>query len=123
MTGRIAVLNIMLAGLLVAGYFLGILADLWAMDKFYAIPATWGMVVLGTVMVFRNALAGATWLVDRIPAVGMLLTVTGLLWASNGDLGADAFKRDVIHSLVGNFAGVAGWLWLDLLIKVKKKEG
>lgn len=122
MIARLIVLHTLLAGMLVAGWFFGVVPMLWHMDRFYAIPVTAALAMVGVGLVARNAIDEAGWLVERIPAVGMLLTVSGLLWASNGDLASDAFKRDVIHALVGNLGGVLAWLWLDLVIKFSKRS-
>jgi len=117
---KLGLLHIMLFGLLLAGYWFGFTQVLWAADKLYAIPIIWMLTTVGVWMVSRNALEGATWLADKLPVVGLGLTVIGLLWASNGDIGSDAFKRDVLHSLVGNLAGVAGYAWIELCAKVVK---
>lgn len=115
---RFLILHIILLGLLVAAYFLGWLPVLWAADKFYAIPLIGGLAVVASGMVAVGRTEGATWLSDKLPVVGLALTVIGLLWASNGVLEGDGFKRDVIHALVGNLMGVVSYAWVELVAKV-----
>lgn len=121
MVNRLVVLHTLLAGLLVAAWFMGWLPVLLSADKYHAIPLIGGITLVGIGMVARNAVEGALWLADKLPAMGLAMTVTGLLWASKGLLdggGVDAFKVDVINSLVGNLMGILGYLWLELVVKV-----
>jgi hypothetical protein len=118
MIGRFIVLNTIGVGLLVAAYLLGWLPVFWAADKMAAIPLIGGLTSLGLWMLATRRTDGALWLADKLPVVGLALTVIGLLWAANGDLGADAFKRDIVHSLIGNLMGVVGYAWLELNARV-----
>lgn len=119
---RLVVLHTLLAGVGVTAWFFGWLPMILAADHYHAIPIIGGVTLIGVGMVARNALEGALWLSDLIPAIGLAFTVTGLLWAANGRLGGgsvDMFTADVINSLVGNLMGILGYLWLQLLVRVR----
>lgn len=118
MLGKLIILNTIGAGLLVAGYALGYLQVLWAADKMWAIPIIGTLTLLGMLDVCLNRITAALWLSDKLPVVGLALTVIGLLWAANGDIGGDGFKRDVLHALVGNLMGVVGYAWIELNARV-----
>ena len=123
MINKLAVLHTLLAGLLVTAWFMGWLPILLAADKYHAIPLIGGVTLVGIGMVARSAVEGALWLADKLPAMGLAMTVTGLLWAANGLLGGggvDTFKVDVINALVGNLMGILGYLWLELVVKVAR---
>ena len=114
---RLIVLNTVGAGLVVAAHMTGALAVLVGADKFFAIPLIGVLVLLGLWLVGMKKVDAALWLSDKLPVVGLALTVLGLLWADPEDVG---FKRDIIHALVGNFMGVIGYAWLELNARVCK---
>jgi hypothetical protein len=118
MLGRFIVLNTIGAGLLVAAHLMGVLPVLLSADKFFAVPIIGGLTLVGLGMMAVRRTEGALWLADKLPVVGLALTVIGLLWASNGDLEGLEFKRDIIHALVGNLMGVMGFAWLELTARV-----
>lgn len=118
MIGKFIVLNTIGAGLLLAAYLLGWLPVFWQADKYYAIPIIGGLMVAGLTLMCLNRISAAVWLADKLPVVGLAFTVIGLLWASQGVLEGDAFKRDVMHSLIGNLMGVVSYAWLELNVKV-----
>jgi hypothetical protein len=118
MFGRFIILNTIGLGLLAAFAQMGWLGVLIGADKFYALPIIGVLTLLGLGMVARRRVEGALWLADKLPVVGLALTVIGLLWASNGVLEGDGFKRDVMHSLVGNLMGVVCYAWLELNARV-----
>lgn len=122
MISRLIVLNTIGVGLLAALYMLGYLQILWMADKMWAIPIIGVLTLLGIVDVALNRITAALWLSDKLPVVGLALTVIGLLWASNGDIGGDGFKRDVLHALVGNLMGVVGYAWVELNARVVSKD-
>lgn len=119
---RLIILHIVLAALLVAGWYAGFLPVLWQADKFLAIPIIGCLLVAGIYMASRNAIEGCLWLADKLPVVGLALTVSGLLWAANAGLDAEAFKRALVDSLVGNLMGIVGYAWLELVVKVTRPE-
>jgi hypothetical protein len=118
MLGRFIVLNTIGAGLLMAAYLMGVLPILFNADKMLAIPIIGGLTALGLGMLATRRTEAALWLADKLPVVGLALTVIGLLWASTGDLEGVEFKRDIIHALVGNLMGVMGFAWLELTARV-----
>jgi hypothetical protein len=118
MLGKFIVLNTIGLGLLAAFAQLGWLDVLISADKFYALPLIGTLTIIGLWMVATRRVEGAVWLSDKLPVVGLALTVIGLLWAANGVLEGDGFKRDVMHSLVGNLMGVVCYAWLELNARV-----
>lgn len=121
MHGKLTIINSVGLGLLYVFYAIGLLPILLAADKFYAIPIVGTLTLLAIALIALNRISASLWLADKLPAVGLALTVTGLLWASNGDLEAIEFKRDIIHSLVGNLMGVMGWLWVEFNARMLTK--
>lgn len=118
MYARFTYLNLMLVGVLIALQVLGILPTLIAMDKYYAMPIIGVLTIYALWAVATRRKDEALWLADKLPVVGLALTVIGLLGASTGDLTGGAFKADVIHALVGNLMGVLGFAWVELNVKV-----
>lgn len=115
---KLIILHSLLLGLLIAGWFYGLVPVLWEADKMWAIPIIGTLTLLGIVYVALNRITASLWLADKLPVVGLGMTVIGLLWASTGDLEGVGFKRDIINALVGNLMGVLGYAWIELNVKV-----
>lgn len=118
MIGRLVVLHTILAGLLLAAWWLGGLQVVLGADRLFAIPLIGSLTLIAIVMVTTNVWTSALWLADKLPVIGLAMTVIALLLASTGDLEGIGFKRDILHALVGNLAGVLGFAWVELVAKV-----
>lgn len=114
MINKLIIINTVGVALLFIAHLTGLLPVLVNADKFMALPIIGVLVTLGLGLLVRRRTDGALWLANELPVVGLILTVTGLLWASTGDLESVQFKLDIIHALVANLAGVAGMLWIRL---------
>lgn len=118
---RLTVLHTALAALLVTSWFTGILPVLVAADKFHALPVIISLTMLGVLLAALRRYDGATWLADKLPGVGLAYTVIGFLWAAQGDMSGDGFKRDIMHALIGNLAGIVGYFWVEFNILICKQ--
>lgn len=124
MIGRITILHILLASLLFGGYYTGLLPLLWEFDHVYALPVVGLLIGLGSLLAAFSRWEWEEWLAERLPAVGLLFTVLGMITQVGplleGDIAsvAAAIMKAAIGASVGTFIGMAGWLWLGLVKRV-----
>lgn len=124
MRARFVVLHILLVGLMSAAWLGGSLSLIMTADRVHA------LVVIGAVMAYGLWLAwcddwdGAAWIGDKLPVIGLLGTVLGILLAirdaqgMNLDTGRLQLFSEIGNSLVANLLGMAGYAWLALTRRV-----
>ena len=93
-------------------------------DRLHAAPAIGGLTLLGVMFCWQGKWEAAEWLSDKLPVVGLIGTVLGVLLAiqdaQSMDLDAAKLKlfSEIGRSLVANLLGIAGYAWISLMIKV-----
>lgn len=117
---KLVIIHIIATALLILAYFNDGLSLIWQADKFYAIPIIGSLTLYALYMVARSSLEGALWVADKLPVVGLALTVVGLLWAVKGGY-SENLITDATHALVGNLAGIVAYAWIELCVWVKSK--
>ena len=124
MKARFAVLHILAAGLLVAAWLNGALGLVLAADRVHAAPVVGIVLLYGLWLGWRGDWDGAAWIGDKLPVVGLLGTVLGILLAIHDAQGMDLdagrlqLFSEIGNSLVANFVGMAGYAWLALVRRV-----
>lgn len=117
---RVVVLHLIAAALLTIAYVNGGLSILWEADRFYAIPIIGSLTLLSLWYVSKSSLEDAVWLADKLPVIGLALTVIGLVWAVK-DGYSDSLIKDATHSLVGNLMGVVCYAWIELCVWTRSR--
>lgn len=124
---RYIILNTILVGLLIAGYMFGFLNMFLSPHIMYISIGMMALIGLGTVLAGFKKWEAADWLADKLPVLGFLGTVLGIIQAGNGVTTLDAQTLMVVFfhilsSLISNFLGMFGYLWLSLIEKVCKER-
>ena len=127
--GKYIVLHTILFGFLVSGYLTGWIQAVVASDHIYATPLIGGLTGLGSLLAGFNRWELTEWLADKLPSVGLVATVMGLLISVQSAVAMGGLVEnreqlavDMIGSLVANMAGISGYLWLSLLKRVCHEE-
>lgn len=117
MAAKFITLHLLLAGLLFGAWMENGLSLLLASDRFCAVPIIGLLVLAGLGLVLSGKRDSASWLADKIPAVGLILTVVGILYAIKGGP-SPTLVVDAGHALVGNLLGIAGYVWVEFVGRV-----
>lgn len=124
MIGRFILLHTMALGILLAVYFYGDAAVFVQADHVYALPIMLGLALVGSILIGMKRDADAEWLAERLPTIGLILTVFGILLiryripdALNDSTRIIVF-RDIIGSTIGTFLGMGGLLWVNFVARV-----
>lgn len=121
---RLAVLHIVAAGLLVAAWLSGALGIVTGADRIHAAPVVLVVLAYGLWLGWRDDWDGAAWVGDKLPVIGLLGTVLGILLAIRDAQGMDLdtgrlqLFSEIGNSLVANLVGMAGYAWLALVRRV-----
>lgn len=120
MRPRIALLSIIGLACLAALWWAGWASILLQADRLYAAPVIGLCVVIALVFGWMGKWDVTEWLADKLPVLGLIGTVAGILLAANDhpDTSGGAFSTEVIHALVANLLGFAGFAWLSLVQRV-----
>lgn len=121
------ILHTILAGLLVALWFIGGINILWQADHVYAVSFISLLIGLGSLLAAGKKWSAVDWLAENLPSVGLVGTVAGLLVAAqvvvqNGGAIDEANRAALfillVQALASNMMGIAGKLWLNLVERV-----
>lgn len=124
MRARLAALHVVAGGMLVAAWLSGGLDLVLAADRVHAAPLVAVVLLYGLWLGWRGDWDGAAWIGDKLPVIGLLGTVLGILLAIHDAQGMDletgrlALFSEIGNSLVANFIGMAGYAWLALVRRV-----
>lgn len=123
MRPRIALVCLITAALLAAAAWAGAGDLLLTADRVYAMPIIGGLVLIGIGFGWANDWDTTEWLADKLPVIGLIGTVLGVLLAIRGVSTIDDATRlriftGVGEALVANLLGIAGYGWLSLLRRV-----
>jgi hypothetical protein len=123
MRARLLLVSLVGLALLAAAAWAGGLGLLAEADHVYALPTIGGLVVIGTAFGWAEDWDTTEWLADKLPIIGLIGTVLGVLLAIRGVATIDDATRlriftGVGEALVANLLGIAGYGWLSLLRRV-----
>lgn len=124
MRSRFAAVQIVGIGLLIALGLSGGGSILIHADRIYAAPTIGTVILIGLVCGWRGNWDAASWIGDKLPVLGLIGTVAGIVLAiseiGGGDLDAERVKifSQIGNSLVANLLGIAGYAWLALTERV-----
>lgn len=120
MRAKFAALQVVGAGLLVALWLSGCGPMLAKADRLYAAPVIGLAILIGLVCAWRGFWEATDWIADKLPVLGLIGTVAGVVLAiagiKNGDLDAERVKifSEIGNALVANLFGIVGYAWLAL---------
>lgn len=88
-------------------------------DRVYATPAIAVALIVGLIYGWLGNWRKANWIANKLPVLGLIGTVAGMLLAfhNNPHLNADS-AVEIGKSLVANFVAIAGYAWLSLVVQV-----
>jgi MotA/TolQ/ExbB proton channel family len=116
---RIALLSIIGLACLAALWWAGWASILLQADRLYAAPVIGLCVALGLVFGWLGRWDQTAWIGDKLPVLGLVGTVAGVLLAfhDHPDLTADsgAAATEIGRALIANLLGIAGFGWLSLV--------
>jgi hypothetical protein len=121
---RVLLINLVGLCLLAAAWAAGGAGLVLNADRLHAAPAIAALTLLGVTLCWRGKWEAAEWLADKLPVIGLIGTVLGVLLAIQDaqSMDLDAAKlqlfSEIGRSLVANLLGIAGYAWLSLVIKV-----
>jgi len=120
---RIVLLHIVAAALVAAGWWAGALTIILQADRVYAGPVIGAVALVALVYGWYERWDVEEWIADKLPYLGMIGTVTGVLLAfhEHPDLNA-ATAVDIGKSLVSNLYAFTGCGWLLLIRQVCEKR-
>ena len=123
MRARLILLNLVGIALLAAAWWAGGLALLGEADHVFALPIIGGLVVIALGYAWAEDWGTVEWMADKLPIVGLIGTVLGVLLAIRGVSVVDDATRlriftGVGEALVANLLGIAGYGWLSLTKRV-----
>lgn len=129
MIGRLVVIHTILAGLLAAGWYNGILQMVISADHVHLLPVICLLIGLGSLLAAFGKWGAVDWLAEQLPSVGLVGTVAGLLLAAqividSGGIITEANRSilfvTLLQALASNMMGISGKLWLNLVERVCK---
>lgn len=123
MRARLLLVSLVGIALIAAAGWAGGLALLTQADHVYALPIIGGLVLIGMGFGWAEDWDTTEWLADKLPVIGLIGTVLGVLLAIRGVSTIDDATRlriftGVGEALVANLLGIAGYGWLSLLRRV-----
>ena len=122
--GRFVVVNTIGLGILLATWLSGGADLILTADRVYAGPIVAVLTVFGLVMAAMRRWEDARWIADKLPIVGLIGTVLGVLLAIKGIDGVDIDSArvqiftEVGQALVANMLGMLGYAWLALVVRL-----
>ncbi len=124
MRGRFLLVNLIGVALIVAAWWVGIVPLLIQSDRIHFIPIIGGLTCWGLWLGWAGRGGGGAGLRDKLPVLGLIGTVLGVLLAVKSVQGADMDAArlqvftEVGQSLVANLLGILAYAWLSLLHRV-----
>lgn len=126
MRPRIALLTIIGLACLAALWWVGWADILLQADRLHATPVMGLCVLAGLVFGWFGRWDQTAWIADKLPVLGLIGTVAGVLLAfhAHPDLTAEggAAATDIGRALVANLLGITGFGWLTLVQHVCKND-
>lgn len=128
MRARFLLTNTVGLALIAAAWWAGVAPLLVQSDRVHALPIIGFLFGWALWLGWRDRWSGVAFMADKLPVIGLIGTVLGVLMAVQsvqaGDLDAARVKvfTEVGESLVSNLLGIAGYAWLSLLCRVCGRE-
>jgi hypothetical protein len=123
MRPRLGIYLIITAVLLAAGAWVGGGDLLLGADRVHAVPVIGGVLFVAVGFGWAGRWESVEWIGEKLPVLGLMGTVLGVLLAIQDVTTVDDATRlriftGVGQSLVANLLGVAGYAWLALARRV-----